>query len=399
MTLHRSFSVALSTDQSLSRSQPLSCRTAWLGAIALAAALSWSVGALAAPTRAVAACPAIPQPASFENPAYYAFVHAYNPECADHTNYGRPFADATIRSVGRRGPKVEVTTSAALAGAIASVRLSGSELIASGGHGSGQQWNFHAWPAGSTASACYSPTQAGSRSDDAGFPPFHGPSTSLIHRFSGESAHAAAASIQPAMYVPQSSPEPGFGGCIAANSQPAIPPYTLGLSPYRLETRTSFGKRQPPGVFHEAATVVVGQESYPRFDGVFITYVLRDLDRILTFNPATGRLKEIGSDTASHRPMLRCDQTLSRCLGLYFRPQTIPGGYYYARTDPPSVENGMAGGSFVQITAPPHGHGISPGTRIDYDLDVIVGTAKQAQRALEALVDKARRATRSQSAP
>ncbi len=75
---------------------------------------------------------------------------------------------------------ITITSSVALAGAIASVRYKGFELIASGGHGSAMQFISHDWDSGSGPTECRNPTEGGNMNDDGGAFPHHGPSSSWI---------------------------------------------------------------------------------------------------------------------------------------------------------------------------------------------------------------------------
>src|SRR3954468_25046913 len=84
----------------------------------------------ASPEPARAACPSVPQPQTMDNPAFYAFVQSYRGDCATRANWDRTFDDVTVSSTTGAGDKIDVTTSTALAGAVASVKVNGQEYIA-----------------------------------------------------------------------------------------------------------------------------------------------------------------------------------------------------------------------------------------------------------------------------
>jgi hypothetical protein len=129
---------------------------------------------------------------------------SYNSACASTSNWTRTFPDTTISDVVDGQVPVAVTTSTALSGAIASLTVAGKQYIASGGHGSALQYDFHAWQGSSPGgSECYNPTQAGARTDDSGQPaPWHAASTSALYQMSvSASQDAIDTASRPAMWV------------------------------------------------------------------------------------------------------------------------------------------------------------------------------------------------------
>jgi hypothetical protein len=337
-----------------------------------------------------AACPAIPQPATMDNPAYYDFVSTYNGDCAANTNWDRSFPDATISRKTSTGDTISVTTSTALAGAIASLKLNGREYIASGGHGSSLQWAFHAWRAGTSATECYNPTQAGSRSDDAGKPPYHGPSTSALYVHRTTSASTITAQLRPAMYIPLSSPDPGSGGCRASDVQPNRSPYTFGLSPYWLSTQVSLapdnGRPDLDNVVRLTARLTSEDQLYANFDGLLVAYLQRAFSDAFAVDLGSGALQDRGpAAPGTNRPVVRCTPDRTACLGMYFHPSAMPSAYYYTLTNGPTVYNGMAGEYTAQVTIPASTVGAGGQTTLDYDVDIAVGNLARTVAALRAL--------------
>jgi hypothetical protein len=251
--------------------------------LAAVAALGISIvpaGATASP--AMTACPTPPSPQDpVANPAFYSYVHTYDGTCAAHTNWTRSFDDVTVSVPTHDRGGLSVTASTALGGALASLRLGGKELIASGGHGSAIQWAFHAWKAGGQASECYNPTQAGGHLDDEGkAAPYHGPSTSALYDETSISTASIHTASRPAMYVQRGDPIPGFGGCHPQDFQPNRSPYTFGLSPYWLDTTVQMGRDTGLGldnVVLMTAHLTSEDDNYAQFDGVFVAYLQRDL--------------------------------------------------------------------------------------------------------------------------
>jgi len=206
----------------------------------LASCALMMAASLPAPAMAEEGCPPVPAPQTMDNAAFYGYVHTFDSRCASHRNWDRSFDDVQVSTMVDGRNRLSVTAATSLGGALASLRVNEREFLASGGHGSALQWAFHAWNGGA-GSECYNPTQAGSRADDAGPPPFHGPSTSALYVQSPIGTASLRTTSRLAMYIPRSSTTPGYGGCIASDHQPDRSPFTFGLSPYWLDTLVQLG--------------------------------------------------------------------------------------------------------------------------------------------------------------
>lgn len=339
---------------------------------------------------AAASCPPPPAPRTMDNPAYYTYVQTYDPACASHQNWTRSFNDVTRSTLVDGSNRLAVTASTALGGAIASLRVNDREFIASGGHGSALQWAFHAWKDGSGATECYNPTQAGSRPDDQGPPPFHGPSTSALYTLAPTGTASLQTGSRPAMYVPLSMTEPGFGGCRSADYQPNRSPYTYGLSPYWLDTTIQLapdhGLAGLSNVIRVKAQLGSEDDVYPNFDGVLVAYLQRDFVQSFAYDPATGTLTERQPGApGTLQPVLRCTADHAYCLGVYFSRSAMPGAYYYTATSGPDPYNGMSGVYLSQVTAAAHNVG-SAGTRqLNYDVELAVGNLPRVTATMNEL--------------
>ena len=199
-------------------------------------------------TAAASSCEAPPRSSA----AYTDFVLTYKSECATKKNYDRTFQDVTASVLVDKRNRLSVTTSTALAGAIASVKVNNKEFITSGGHGAAFQYAFHAWQKGKAATECYNPTQAGTRQDDAGQPPpYHGPSTSALYTMA-RSGSTIRTAVRPAMFVTLADTKPGWGDCLSADHQPKRVPFTMGLSPYWLKTKIELAPDHDAPELHRA---------------------------------------------------------------------------------------------------------------------------------------------------
>jgi hypothetical protein len=139
----------------------------------------------------------------------------------DPGNYGRVFPNYTIATSGAR-PALVVTAIPALAGAVASIKYNGQELIATGGHGASFQYALHpSYPSrGLAASECDNPTEAGSKPDDAAAPgaPWLSQSTSGIIGIWSTPASPSpqiATKVNLAYYVPAGTASDFNGNCAA----------------------------------------------------------------------------------------------------------------------------------------------------------------------------------------
>lgn len=343
----------------------------------------------AADGRALAAgegCPAPPEPQTMDNPAFYRYVNTYSSACASQRNWDRSFADVTVSRLVDGRNRLSVTASTALGGALASLRVNDKEFLASGGHGSALQWAFHAWN-GPAASECYNPTQAGSRRDDAGPPPYHGPSTSALYEQAATGASSIRTTSRLAMYVPLSMTTPGYGGCHARDYQPNRSPYTFGLSPYWLTTRVQLG---PEGgltnldnVVRLHARLTSEDARYEHFDGVLVAYLQRDFTATFHYDLATRALHARSGNFSADSPVLRCTADRAYCLGVYFRRSAMPTAYYWVQTDAASAYNGFSGAYLEQVTAPASGVGGTGRRQLTYEVYLAVGNLARVTATLQ----------------
>ncbi|MEW9555056.1 hypothetical protein [Nonomuraea sp. NPDC050783] len=346
------------------------------------------VTAVAAPVAATAA------PVSCQAPArgsagYDDFVLTYKSACASKKNWDRTFQDVTASVLVDKRNRLSVTTSTALAGAIASVKVNDKEFISSGGHGAAFQYAFHAWQKGEEASECYNPTQAGARSDDDGQPPpYHGPSTSALYTMAGSGSSIRTAG-RPAMFVTLADTKPGWGGCRTADHQPRRSPFTLGLSPYWLETRVELAPDHDApeleNVFRATATIKSEDERHDQFDGVLVAYLQPDFTKVYAYDLATGRLSAKPADShASKDPMVRCTGDGDYCLGMYVKPEVLGDrAYYYTMTRRPSDYNGQFGENTIQVTTP--SGALDKGDKVTYETYVVVGDKSRVQQTMTQL--------------
>ncbi|MEV0159855.1 hypothetical protein B0I32_105329 [Nonomuraea fuscirosea] len=345
------------------------------------------VTAVATPVTATAA------PVSCEAPArgsagYNDFVLTYKSECATKKNYDRTFQDVTVSTLVDKRNKLSVTTSTALAGSIASVKVNDKEFITSGGHGAAFQYAFHAWNQGESPSECYNPTQAGASKDDNRMPPpYHGPSTSALYTMakSGSSIRTAG---RPAFFVTLDDPKPGWGDCRAADHQPERVPFTMGLSPYWLQTSIELAPDHDvpklENVFRTAATITSEDERHDHFDGVFVAYLQPDFTKVFSYGLTTGRLSPRPADShTSKDPMVRCTPDGDYCLGMYVRPDVLGKAYYYTMTRPPMDYNAHFGENTIQVTAP--SGAMDKGEKVSYETYIVVGNRSRVQSTMTQL--------------
>jgi len=330
-------------------------------------------------------CPSVPANQDPRDPVFYDFVLTYRSCLSSQKNWDRTFLDVTVSAMVDGRVPVSVTTSTALAGAIASVKVGDKEYIASGGHGSALQYAFHAWQAGGEASECYNPTQAGSRlDDDEQLPPFHGPSTSALYQMTGSGTTVTAAS-RLAMFIERGDAEPGWGDCLSADHQPDEVPYSLGLSPYWLNTTVRMapdhGLAGLDNVIELSATLDSEDEWHANFDAVLVAYLQRDFTATYLHDPTSGQLTPFTGDRASLEAPVRCTVDGAYCLGIYRRS----GGYYYTMTREPQPYNGYFGEDTVQITTPATGVGAGGVTRLEYRAYLVVGNKDRVATTLTEL--------------
>ncbi len=331
-------------------------------------------------------CPPVPANQNPADPTYYDFVSTYRSACAARENWDRSFADATASTIVDGRVKLSVTASSALAGALASLKVGGKEYIASGGHGAALQYAFHAWHAGTEATECYNPTQAGSHLDDIGFdPPYHGPSTSALYQLTSTGT-TIRTQVRPAMYMERSDPEPGWNSCQSADHQPDRLPYSAGLSPYWLNTEVRLapdhGLAGLENVIKLSAVLDSGDDLHEHFNAVLVAYVQRDFTATYTYDPATHAVRQFSGNLATDLPSIRCTADGAYCLGIYFPAVDLPGAYYYSMTRAPSSYNAYLGECSIQITAPTSWVGAGGTTRLRYDTYLVVGNLTRAADTL-----------------
>jgi hypothetical protein len=330
------------------------------------------------------------EPPHWESPAYYDFVHTYKTECASKQNYDRTFDDVTVSTLVDQHNRLAVTTSTALAGAVASLKVNGKEFIASGAKGSALQYAFHAWNKGGAASECYNPTQAGARIEVEGKKaPYHGPSISALYVMAGTGG-SIKTEQRPAMFMTRADPTPGWDGCIAANYQPDKSPFTLGLSPYWLRTQIQLAPDQglPANVVRATASITSGDDFHDGFDSVYVAYLQRDFTNVFSYDLASGGLTQQKPEShASKSPLLRCTPDEAYCLGMYVTPEFLgTEAYYYTMTRPPNQYNGMLGEATIQVDSPTNN--VHNGDTLNYETFLVVGNKQRVADTFRQLHQK-----------
>ncbi|MFG1948719.1 hypothetical protein [Nonomuraea sp. NPDC048826] len=340
---------------------------------------------VATATAASSSCEAPPRSSA----AYNDFVLTYKSACATKKNYDRTFQDVTASVLVDKRNTLSVTTSTALAGAIASVKVNNKEFITSGGHGAAFQYAFHAWQKGKAATECYNPTQAGTRLDDEGQPPpYHGPSTSALYVMA-RSGSTIRTEVRPAMFVTLPDTKPGWGGCRSADHQPKRVPFTMGLSPYWLKTAIELAPDHDvpklENVFRATATITSDDERHDHFSGVLVAYLQPDFTKVFSYSPATRRLSPKPAESHTSRdPMVRCTPDGDYCLGMYVKPDVLDGkGYYYTMTRPPMDYNAHFGENTIQVTSP--SGAMDRGDKVSYETYVVVGNKSRVEDTMTQL--------------
>ena len=229
----------------------------------------------------------------------------YNQCYSSQLNWGQARNDHKLSDPST----ISVQFSAALAGAVASLKIGNVEYISSGGHGSAVQYAIHPQVPNSSycppgnpncvASECYNPTEAGNMADDyrdmAGFlqipnlkAQMHGPSTSAIWRDSTYWRSGATSDYQwfrswnrTAYFVPEGWI--GYGECVP--DYPATSPHNLGLTNYVLDKEVRLGPVKegqyalafgfPVLSFNTNLFIGLEEQESETFDNVLIAY-LRD---------------------------------------------------------------------------------------------------------------------------
>lgn len=338
-------------------------------------------------------------------------INTYDPTLAATQNYSRSgLADLVLSNQG-----VDVRLSVALAGAIASVRVGGREVIASGGHGSAFQFDVHPLP---DLGECYNPTEAGNMADDyrdtKGNPQypsatsplptaptqFHGPSTSemvltppywqpVATLANGQQMARTMARM--AYYVP---PFGGFQGTNPAGCTPTYPNdvgQAVGLSRYILDKEVRLGSWVDAGTGQSIAqgfpiigmratlTIEAGEQPAARgFNVVLIAYLLDEFTSSLYPNGTVAQPPWPGAPDQPNGLYSPDDY----CLGLYGLPATGNSGnhhypiYYVQFMPAPAIAN------TVQITWA--ARDVTPGS-ISYYAYAVAGSREWVTGVLAAL--------------
>lgn len=218
--------------------------------------------------------------------------YAYNGALSSQENHTRVLQDHTIAK-----DDLSITASAALAGAITSIRYKGFELIASGGHGAAAQMALHDWSNGQRLfrkvyddgaeayfytkdrpNECGNPTEAGNTANDLyqAFP-YHGPSSSYLAQFgSGIDSQSGNPVIwsenHPVDYTPlnQWSEDSGYGQCLNEEGQ-----WFRGYELHKnIELGFPYAGGQLKNVVRVRYQVKTGRAS-DHFDAKFVLYLSR----------------------------------------------------------------------------------------------------------------------------
>ncbi len=321
--------------------------------------------------------------------AYYSFVHSYRDDCATNKNYDRTFPDVTVSRLVDGRNRLSVTTSAALGGAVASLKVNDKEFIASGGYGSAFQYAFHAWDEGGAASECYNPTQGGASIDtkDSQAPYHSNSSTTALYTMKKATARTIRTGARPAMFMTRADTNPGYGGCFARDHQPDTSPFNQGLSPYWLDADVQLDHGIPrlDNVIRMSSVLTSDDTDKDHFDGVLVAYLQRDFSEAFSYDPATQQLKKAPNPTfASADPIARCTVRGDYCLGIYIRPSVrATGAYYYSMTRPPIPYNGMLGEDTLQVDYPTKD--VRRGDKLKYEMYVAVGNRDRVADSIRAL--------------
>lgn len=327
----------------------------------------------------VALAAAIPAPASAALPPeckapenfdmrrddHYDFTMIYKSQCASKENWANVYPDLTADN-----GTVSVTTSTALAGAIASVRYNGKEIIGSGGHGAAFQWALRPLvtrlnnPTGTPhATECYNPTQAGSQKDDRETaPPFHGRSTSALFNPKLD-GHTITGVNRMANYVPygeEGHPNPNeTEKCKSVDYQQNVSPFSSGLSNFVLWSNIALAPDHGlplPNVFRIRGDIV-NEEAARTVASTLVAYTHKDIKKQYRYNLDAKRLEEFDNAGGGQPdPVLRCTESGSHCMAFYLErsrfPFQAPGvtNYFWAHNEAPMAYNAWGGAYTMEVT-------------------------------------------------
>jgi len=231
-----------------------------------------------------------------------------------------------------------------LAGAVASIQYYGQELIATGGHGASFQYALHSsYPSrGLPSSECDNPTEAGSKSDDAGakgdpkLSPWLSSSSSGIMGFSTNSPTQIATRVNMAYYVPENDTSDFSGNC-APYWQTGKGFVDGGISWFILNKWITLGVNVG-GTFYPNILAFDARFEIPRdvenMDVTLVAYLSRRLQQEIFYDPRSGAetikprgaAKTPGFTNVSQAPVTRIftDSAWGTAVGVITPPSTDP---------------------------------------------------------------------------
>ncbi len=229
---------------------------------------------------------------------------------ATRENYGRTFQDLTLQSNDRQ---LVVTAIPALAGAIASVKYKGHELIATGGHGASFQYSVHpSYPSrGLKASECDNPTEAGNQEDyrngDIALPALNPSSTGIISYGSTRSSDGRSqigAQVNMAYFTPENVRSLYEGDC--SNYSASKLGYVRGknsnfiLSKWVTMGRTINGRSYPHVLqFDAKIDLPRGVED---MDVILVAYLTRMMTKEILVDPRNNQIYRKRRGEARNNP-------------------------------------------------------------------------------------------------
>ncbi len=324
-------------------------------------------------------------------------IDTYNPCLAARMNAGQTFSDQHLSSIVDNTNHVDLTTSTALAGAVASLRVNGKEFIASGGHGSALQYALH----DDTRGECFNPTEAGNKADDnqPGWPaPFHGPSTSKLLSTTSDGSTLTTQSIM-AMYVP-SGLTSDFDGCVA--HYPKASAFVNGLSPYMITKTISLGTTATADLNNvlrfDATVSAQGSTLITNYDALQIAYLQDNFTQFYTLNTTTGTAAVITDDkfratsgagyASGSTPIIAATPDGTSAIGIY-----TPGAKNVANDESVLYSAGRNDGSgpyafvnhTIQVTY--YAHNVGDG-KTSYTTYFVVGNLQRVTHDMSALAGR-----------
>jgi hypothetical protein len=340
-------------------------------------------------------------------------VHTYDPCFSATINWGATHPDRRLTWALADGRSASVTSSAALAGAIASVQIDGVEMIDSGGHGAAFQWALHGThplkPVSitRTSSECYNPTQAGNMYDDhvdlqgnwlnQPVAPYHGPSTSWIGESSPTLTNGAAGIRtlnRPAYYVPHGW-KSLWDGC-EGNYPTNTSPYYTNLSRFLVVTEVEASPCLPMDARNVVrvqmrATAEAEEHDNRWFDTIVIAYLSKDLSNAYEVEPGKAQPTALGNERITTNPLILSNGS-TRAVGVIGRPPTTTGAPSTYHQEPPYVYLQVAPATpeypfdrrTLQVTF--WAEHVAGGTVLNYETLWVLGSVQQVHDTLQALV-------------